>query len=110
MTLEVSLTHRFDAFSLQVEVTAAAGITAIFGRSGAGKTTLANAVAGLVSPAAGRISLAGVVLAWLRPAPSMPASEAVPISEPPGSPALARLTMDFAASRRVKKAPSMLIR
>ena len=62
MTLEVSLTHRFDAFSLQVEVTAAAGITAIFGRSGAGKTTLANAVAGLVSPVAGRISLAGVVL------------------------------------------------
>ena len=62
MTLEVSLTHRFEAFSLQVEVTAAAGITAIFGRSGAGKTTLANAVAGLVSPAAGRISLAGVVL------------------------------------------------
>ena len=62
MTLEVSLTHRFEAFSLQVEVTAAAGITAIFGRSGAGKTTLANAVAGLVSPVAGRISLAGVVL------------------------------------------------
>ena len=62
MTLEVSLTHRFEAFSLQVEVTAAAGITAIFGRSGAGKTTLANAVAGLVSPEAGRISLAGVVL------------------------------------------------
>ena len=62
MTLEVSLTHRFDAFSLQVEVTAAAGITAIFGRSGAGKTTLANAVAGLVSPEAGRMSLAGVVL------------------------------------------------
>ena len=62
MTLEVSLTHRFEAFSLQVEVTAAAGITAIFGRSGAGKTTLANAVAGLVSPLAGRISLAGVVL------------------------------------------------
>ena len=62
MTLEVFLTHRFEAFLLQVEVTAAAGITAIFGRSGAGKTTLANAVAGLVSPEAGRISLAGVVL------------------------------------------------
>ena len=62
MTLEISLTHRFEAFALQVEVTAAAGITAIFGRSGAGKTTLANAVAGLVSPEAGRISLAGVVL------------------------------------------------
>ena len=75
MTLEVSLTHRFEAFSLQVEVTAAAGITAIFGRSGAGKTTLANAVAGLVIPEAGRISLAGVVLFDSRLGINVPSQE-----------------------------------
>ena len=75
MTLEVSLTHRFEAFLLQVEVTAAAGITAIFGRSGAGKTTLANAVAGLVSPEAGRISLAGVVLFDSRLGINVPSQE-----------------------------------
>ncbi|HTO08523.1 MAG TPA: molybdenum ABC transporter ATP-binding protein [Myxococcota bacterium] len=35
------------------------GVTALFGRSGCGKTTLVHAIAGLLTPAAGRISLDG---------------------------------------------------
>ena len=62
MSLGVSVTHRFDAFSLKADFEAAVGVTALFGRSGAGKTTLANAVAGLLAPNAGRILLAGSVL------------------------------------------------
>ncbi len=38
------------------------GITAIFGRSGAGKTSLINAVAGLSKPEFGRISVGTHVL------------------------------------------------
>lgn len=39
-----------------------AGITALFGQSGAGKTTLVNMLAGLTKPEAGRISLGDDVL------------------------------------------------
>jgi len=37
-------------------------VTALFGRSGAGKTTVINAIAGLVQPNSGRITLDGEVL------------------------------------------------
>ena len=40
----------------------AAGVLALFGRSGAGKTTLVNMLAGLARPDAGRISLGGHLL------------------------------------------------
>ena len=39
----------------------ASGVTALFGRSGAGKTTIIQAVAGVVRPDAGRIVVAGEV-------------------------------------------------
>lgn len=55
MTVSVSLQHRFDGFDLDVAFEAPAGITVLFGRSGAGKTTIINAVAGLLRPQAGRI-------------------------------------------------------
>lgn len=38
------------------------GVTALFGRSGSGKTTIINAIAGLVRPDRGRITVAGDVL------------------------------------------------
>lgn len=57
MTLGVNIQHRFDKFSLDVAFEAADGITALFGRSGAGKTTIINAVAGLFKPEEGRVSL-----------------------------------------------------
>lgn len=64
MSLEIRLTHRFgsDGFGLDVAFEAPSGVTALFGRSGAGKTTIANAVAGLLSPDAGRIVVAGETL------------------------------------------------
>ena len=62
MSLEVELRHRLGAFVLDASFTAPNGVTALFGRSGSGKTTIVNAVAGLLRPQAGRITLAGRTL------------------------------------------------
>ena len=51
-----------DAFTLEVSFAAPAGITMLFGPSGAGKTTLLDCIAGLITPDAGRIAIAGAVL------------------------------------------------
>ncbi|MEO0634075.1 MAG: molybdenum ABC transporter ATP-binding protein [Pseudomonadota bacterium] len=48
MTLTVDISHRAGTFALDVAFEAGAGVTALFGRSGAGKTTVVNAVAGLL--------------------------------------------------------------
>jgi molybdate transport system ATP-binding protein len=45
MSLSVSLDHGFPGFTLSVAFEAPTGVTALFGRSGAGKTTVINAVA-----------------------------------------------------------------
>ncbi|NUH65939.1 molybdenum ABC transporter ATP-binding protein [Sulfitobacter sp. S0837] len=62
MMLEVALHHGFTGFDLDLAFDAGAGITALFGRSGAGKTTVIDAVAGLLRPEAGRVVLDGRVL------------------------------------------------
>ncbi|VDC24355.1 molybdenum ABC transporter ATP-binding protein [Pseudogemmobacter humi] len=62
MTLSVSLHHRYPDFTLDVAFTAPPGVTALFGRSGSGKTTVVNAVAGLLRPGKGRIALDETVL------------------------------------------------
>jgi molybdate transport system ATP-binding protein len=62
MTLEVDIAHRFGAFDADVRFEAPGGITALFGRSGAGKTTVINAIAGLLTPDRGRIAVNGEVL------------------------------------------------
>lgn len=59
MTLSVSISSNLDQFALEVDFQAEAGVTAIFGASGAGKTTIINAVAGIHKPDRGRISLGG---------------------------------------------------
>src|SRR5262245_49557734 len=46
-----------QAFRLDVEFTAPSGVTILFGPSGSGKTTCLRAVAGIVTPDEGRISL-----------------------------------------------------
>ena len=46
-------------FRLDVEFTAPSGVTILFGHSGSGKTTCLRAVAGIVTPDEGRISLDG---------------------------------------------------
>jgi len=61
--LEVALRKDQGGFKLDAEFSCPAqGIVALFGRSGAGKTTLVNALAGLVRPDAGRIAVQGEVL------------------------------------------------
>ena len=62
MTLSVDIAHDFGGFRLQVRFEAPPGITALFGRSGTGKTSVVNAVAGLLRPQAGRIVLNGAPL------------------------------------------------
>jgi len=63
MSLEVSLRHRFGAFALDVSFVARGKVTALFGPSGAGKTSVVLAVAGLSRPRQGRIAVDGRVLA-----------------------------------------------
>jgi molybdate transport system ATP-binding protein len=53
---------RGNNFALEVEFCAPPGITILFGPSGSGKTTLLNCVAGLATPATGRISAGERVL------------------------------------------------
>ena len=61
--LEVELRHRFPGFRLDVAFTGPlSGITALFGASGCGKTTVIDAIAGLLRVEAGRIALGGEVL------------------------------------------------
>lgn len=59
MSLSVDIRHRLGAMDLDIAFQAPGGITALFGRSGTGKTTVINAVAGLLQPDAGRIELDG---------------------------------------------------
>jgi molybdate transport system ATP-binding protein len=62
MTLSVAIEHAFPGFDLDVMFQAPAGVTALFGRSGAGKTSVVDAVAGLLRPQRGRIAIDGHVL------------------------------------------------
>lgn len=55
MSLNVDIRHSFEGFALDVAFEAGPGITALFGRSGAGKTTVINAVAGLLKPDQGDV-------------------------------------------------------
>ena len=62
MSLRVDIKHRQGAFDLAVRFECGPGITALFGRSGAGKTTLVDLIAGLRRPQQGRIEADGRVL------------------------------------------------
>ncbi len=63
MNLEITgLRLPLAPFVLQADATLGARVTGLFGASGAGKTSLLEAVAGLRRPAAGRIALDGTVL------------------------------------------------
>ncbi len=55
--LSVTLRHGFEGFDLDVGFDAPPGVTVLFGRSGSGKTTIVNAVAGLLAPHRGRIAI-----------------------------------------------------
>ena len=60
--LEVDIEHRLADFALDIHFHAGRGLTALFGRSGAGKTSVINAIAGLLRPHRGRIVIDGSVL------------------------------------------------
>ena len=62
MSLSVAVDHVQGGFHLEAAFEADAGITALYGRSGCGKTTLVNVVAGLVRPRLGRVAIDGTVL------------------------------------------------
>jgi molybdate transport system ATP-binding protein len=57
--LDVDVACRLGALDLSVRFATAGGVTALFGRSGAGKTTVINAIAGLLHPDRGRVVLDG---------------------------------------------------
>src|ERR1700732_5197370 len=60
--LEVMVRHRLSDFALDANFASDGGLTALFGRSGSGKTSLVNAIAGLIRPSRGHIVVDGAVL------------------------------------------------
>ncbi|MFC5756422.1 molybdenum ABC transporter ATP-binding protein [Rhizobium sp. GCM10022189] len=59
MTLIVEARHRLGAFGLDAAFTSERGVTALFGRSGSGKTSVIRIIAGLTRPTEGRVLLDG---------------------------------------------------
>lgn len=60
MSVAVSIRHRLGDFDLDVEFSGAdSGVTALFGPSGAGKSATIGAIAGLIRPDSGRITIDG---------------------------------------------------
>ncbi|HEV7317805.1 MAG TPA: molybdenum ABC transporter ATP-binding protein [Ensifer sp.] len=63
MSLTVEARHQLGNFALDAAFTSDGGVTALFGRSGSGKTSLINIIAGLLKPESGRVLLDGDVIA-----------------------------------------------
>jgi molybdate transport system ATP-binding protein len=55
MTLAFDISHRLGNFQLDARFTTGGGLVALFGRSGAGKTSIINIIAGLIRPDRGRV-------------------------------------------------------
>ncbi len=62
MTIEVDVTHRLAAFQLEARFASEGRLTAFFGQSGSGKTSLINVIGGLIRPDQGRIAVDGTTL------------------------------------------------
>ncbi len=62
MPFDVHLSRRLGETEVIVAFASDAGLTALFGPSGAGKTSILNMVAGLLKPDSGRIIVGGEVL------------------------------------------------
>jgi molybdate transport system ATP-binding protein len=60
--LAVDVERRLGALDLSARFETTGGVTALFGPSGAGKTSVVNMIAGLLKPDRGRITLDGTVL------------------------------------------------
>jgi molybdate transport system ATP-binding protein len=74
--LSVSAIAQLESFRLSAAFTAPApGVTALFGRSGSGKTTVVNIIAGLLQPHEGEVRLGDTVLTDTRRKFTVPAEE-----------------------------------
>jgi molybdate transport system ATP-binding protein len=62
MTLAVDIKHRLQSFELDARFETRSGLVALFGRSGSGKTTVINIIAGLIRPDQGHVAVDGTVL------------------------------------------------
>src|SRR3546814_1235037 len=59
--LEIEVRRRIGDRDIRLSLSAGSGLTALFGPSGAGKTSLLNMVAGLLRPDEGRIAVDGEI-------------------------------------------------
>jgi molybdate transport system ATP-binding protein len=59
VSLAVDVAHRLGDFRLETAFRSDGQLTALFGRSGAGKTSLVNIIAGLIRPDSGRVVVDG---------------------------------------------------
>lgn len=60
--IEIDLRRRLEGFDLNASFRSDARLTALFGKSGAGKTTVINIIAGLIRPDSGRVVVKGETL------------------------------------------------
>ena len=60
--LDLDVERSLGRFHLRARLQAGAGVTALFGRSGAGKSMLTHVIAGLLRPDRGRVSVGGETL------------------------------------------------
>ena len=60
--IDVDIERRVGDFELSIAFRAEAPVVGLFGRSGSGKTTVVNAIAGILRPRRGRIVINGVTL------------------------------------------------
>jgi molybdate transport system ATP-binding protein len=62
MTIQAAIRHQLGPFSLDVSFESRGSLTAVFGASGSGKTTVVNAIAGLLRPDYANIKINGDAL------------------------------------------------
>ena len=73
--LKVDIKHPLADFALDVEFATPAGLTVLYGASGAGKTTVIHAIAGLIKPATGSISIGADCLLDTKTGVSVPSHQ-----------------------------------